>query len=269
MAIAAAHEPPAAVDVLAQWWNEARPGFSVARDSTGGVAGFSVLLDASATSVPSLLRDPVTRVWRRHLRDHPVAPDERVLFIRRWLDAEAGDAPSAVQAACWLDMKRTYLALRPALRRVYLVVADLEPYAAVAGRLGFVPLADVADLGGKPYASAVLDFGPGSVDGWLARLVADELGIEPAIGLDTRAGEARIDGRRIRLTKREFGVLERLRREPGRVVTRPTLLRDVWGYEYAGGSNVVDSAVRSLRAKLGSRAAAVETVRGRGYRLRE
>jgi len=42
----------------------------------------------------------------------------------------------------------------------------------------------------------------------------------------------------------------------------------VWGYEWVGGSNVVEVAVSALRRKLGPRAAALETVRGAGYRLR-
>ena len=44
------------------------------------------------------------------------------------------------------------------------------------------------------------------------------------------------------------------------------MLRDVWGYDYLGGSNVVDSTIRSIRKKLGPRASAIETVRGFGYR---
>ena len=51
-------------------------------------------------------------------------------------------------------------------------------------------------------------------------------------------------------------------------ISRCELLRDVWGTDYAGGSNVVDAVVRSFRVKLGVSAAVVETVRGSGYRLR-
>ena len=54
----------------------------------------------------------------------------------------------------------------------------------------------------------------------------------------------------------------------GQVVARDALLRDVWGYEWTGGSNVVEVAVSGLRRKLGARAGALETVRGAGYRLR-
>lgn len=52
------------------------------------------------------------------------------------------------------------------------------------------------------------------------------------------------------------------------MVNRISLLQDVWGYSYQGGSNVVEAVIRSLRKKLGSRASMIETVRGSGYRLR-
>ena len=60
-----------------------------------------------------------------------------------------------------------------------------------------------------------------------------------------------------------------LREREGRPVSRESLLRDVWGYEWTGGSNVVEVAVSGLRRKLGDRAGALETVRGVGYRLRD
>jgi two-component system alkaline phosphatase synthesis response regulator PhoP len=50
------------------------------------------------------------------------------------------------------------------------------------------------------------------------------------------------------------------------VVDRASVLRDVWGFEYDGGSNVVDSTIRSIRKKLGTHASSIETVRGFGYR---
>ena len=63
-------------------------------------------------------------------------------------------------------------------------------------------------------------------------------------------------------------MLAHLREREGRTVARETLLRDVWGYEWTGGSNVVEVSVSGLRRKLGDRAEALETVRGVGYRLR-
>ncbi len=77
-----------------------------------------------------------------------------------------------------------------------------------------------------------------------------------------------LDGRRVDLTRLEFEVLDYLvSARKARWSSAIALLRDVWGYTYVG-SNVVDTVVRSLRKKLGERAPMIETVRGRGYRLR-
>jgi len=46
-----------------------------------------------------------------------------------------------------------------------------------------------------------------------------------------------------------------------------SLLRDVWGHDDSGGSNVIEAVVRSLRRKMGERATEIETVRGIGYRF--
>jgi hypothetical protein len=152
---------------------------------------------------------------------------------------------------------------------MYVVVQDVPTYWPVVEKLGFRPLPDSeAVLDGNQYASVVLDFGPGSVDGWLASLVADELGIEEDPELDEEARELAVDGKPVPLTPLEYGLFRELREREGKTVTRHELLRDVWGTEYMGGSNVVDAAVRSLRRKLGAAALVVETVRGSGYRLR-
>jgi DNA-binding response OmpR family regulator len=89
-----------------------------------------------------------------------------------------------------------------------------------------------------------------------------------AIAFEPEAGELLLDGERIALTPLEFAVMSHLHAKRGKVVTRVAILRDVWGYGYEGGSNVVDSVVRSLRKRLGSHASSIETVRGFGYRSR-
>jgi serine/threonine protein kinase len=122
--------------------------------------------------------DPLLDAWMDHLEANPVPGGQTVLFIRRWLGTEDGERPSGVQAACWLDIKRAYMELRPRLRRVYLTVRDFEPYGPVAQELGFRPIGEATVVfGGETYFSAALDFGPGSVDGWLSMLIAAELGI--------------------------------------------------------------------------------------------
>jgi DNA-binding response OmpR family regulator len=76
-----------------------------------------------------------------------------------------------------------------------------------------------------------------------------------------------LDGHDVDLTRLEFDVLRCLQEREGRVVEREALLRDVWGYDWTGGSNVVEVVISSLRRKLGDRAGAIKTVRGVGYRL--
>jgi len=283
MAIAARHDGSDAVAQLADWWERFRSSFSVVRDRDGSVRAFFVLLDTQA--VMSLARggDPVVAAWRQHLRDDPMPKGQVALGLRRWLDIDCGEGPCPAQAACWLDTKRTYMAMRPELRRMYVTVRDPAPYATVIERLGFRPLpaalgrsgqqgsgvAPPAVIGGDAYTSVVLDFGAGSVDGWLARLVAAELGLKEDRTLDPHAREVILNGRRVALTRLEFGVLQRLDAVQGRTVSRADLLRDVWGYQYTGGSNIVDAAVRSLRRKMGDSGVLVEAVRGVGYRLRE
>jgi hypothetical protein len=189
----------------------------------------------------------------------------KALFLRRWLGLEAGEVPSPVQAACWLDVKRAYLELRPSLRRVYLAVSDLMPYASAAQELGFEVVCGDQSL---PQSTAMLEFGLGSVDAWLRRLVRRELRMLDAVELDEASRDVLVDGQRVALTQLEFGVLRVLMRASGSVVGRDALLDEVWGRRRAAvGSNVVDVVVLALRKKLGSQSSALATVRGSGYRF--
>ena len=78
-----------------------------------------------------------------------------------------------------------------------------------------------------------------------------------------------IDGQRLELTAREFGLLHTFLRHPGQLLTRSELLDRVWESSYDAGSNVVDVYIRYLRRKLAPFGAAdcLVTVRGRGYLL--
>jgi DNA-binding response OmpR family regulator len=146
-------------------------------------------------------------------------------------------------------------------------VRSIATFAPIVTPLGFVPLPETIELDDVAYHSVQIDFGPSSIDGWLARLAANELLIEPDSLLDPIDRQLVLDGRRIDLTRLEFDVLDYLSQRQPKVVERSDLLRDVWGYTHVG-SNVVDTVVRSLRRKLGEHASMIETVRGRGYRLR-
>jgi len=268
-AICEYHEGTEAAKPLSEWWKATPNTFSVVRDATGKTVGFYCLCES--TNVPEVIlrQDPVVCAWLAHLRDEPLPKNETALFLRRWLSEGEGEQPSAIQAACWLDIKRTYLALRPKLRRVYLTLQDIGPYAAAAQTLGFAPVPSAnVNLDGRTYYSAMLDFGPSSVDGWLARLVAAELGVSANEMLDVDARELVIDGSRVQLTRLEFAVVHYLREREGKAVAREALIRDVWGHKYDVGSNVVDAVIKSLRKKLGKQSDLIETVAGCGYKFR-
>ena len=83
--------------------------------------------------------------------------------------------------------------------------------------------------------------------------------------LDLRTRLARVGGRQVELSAREFTLAEMLFRHRGQVVSRQQILSHVWGYDFDPGSNVVDVYVGYLRKKLGRDL--IETVRGMGYRL--
>ena len=185
--------------------------------------------------------------------------------------------------------------VQPARRRpgdVVLVDArhDLMPRARCAGcspRTGVaVPLVAVLAEGGLVALSAdwgvddvVLDTaGPAEVDARLG-LLARRRRRPPrrARGGAIRAGElvidehsysARLRGRPLDLTYKEFELLKYLAQHPGRVFSRAQLLQEIWGYDYFGGTRTVDVHVRRLRAKLGTEhEALIGTVRNVGYKL--
>lgn len=79
--------------------------------------------------------------------------------------------------------------------------------------------------------------------------------------------EVTIEARPIRLTTREFNLLEYLMRSPGRVLTRTQILEHLWGFDFDTETNLIDVHVQRLRKKLGGAAASLETVRGVGYRF--
>jgi len=86
--------------------------------------------------------------------------------------------------------------------------------------------------------------------------------------IDDAAYTARVGGRQLDLTYKEFELLKYLAQHPGRVFTREQLLQEVWGYDYFGGTRTVDVHVRRLRAKLGpDHDALIGTVRNVGYRF--
>jgi DNA-binding response OmpR family regulator len=78
-----------------------------------------------------------------------------------------------------------------------------------------------------------------------------------------------VNGSPVDLTPLEFRLLAFLMERPGRVLTRDQLLEQVWGEDVFVTDRTVDTHIKRLRSKLGSRAERVETIRGVGYRFRE
>lgn len=268
-AISERHEGPAAREQVEAWWRRAPGAFWVVRDAAGVVVGFSPVFTAD-TLAPEIVRDdPLLHAWLSHLRREPVPRQQRVVLAPRILSRDHGEAPSDIQRAIWREALRLDMELRPHIRRVYTAQRDLAAREDAQRHLGFcrLPECDVA-LDGARYHTVMLDYGPASVDGWLAGLVAAELGVEEDGILDQAAQELVLDGRRTGLTRLEFAVMQYLVQFEGKAVSRADLLANVWGYDYEGGSNVVDVVVRGLRQKLGDRASMIEAVRGTGYRVR-
>ncbi|WP_034386306.1 winged helix-turn-helix domain-containing protein [Deinococcus sp. YIM 77859] len=91
------------------------------------------------------------------------------------------------------------------------------------------------------------------------------------LGIDLSAAEARLAGTRLNLTRREFDLLAFLTQNAGRVYSRSDLLDRVWGADFLGGERTVDQHITQLRAHLAddpARPRFLETVRGKGYRMR-
>ena len=89
--------------------------------------------------------------------------------------------------------------------------------------------------------------------------------------VDLSAAEARVGGKALNLTRREFDLLAFLTQHAGRVYSRTELLDRVWGADFLGGERTVDQHITQLRAHLGDdpgKPSFLETVRGKGYRMR-
>jgi DNA-binding response OmpR family regulator len=155
----------------------------------------------------------------------------------------------------------------PALRR--LPVLMLTARAAEAERVeGLESGAD--DYLTKPFSAAEL---VARVRALLRRSAPDTpptLTNGP-LTIDLGAAEARLGGERLTLTRREFDLLAFLAQNVGRVYGRAELLDRVWGADFLGGERTVDQHVTQLRAHLREDPALprlLETVRGKGYRMR-
>ena len=213
--------------------------------------------------------DPVASTLDEAPEKSPLNKGQSALFLRRWLSRDHGEAPSPVQAAAWLDINGITWSGAPLCSAFISHLANFAPYEEVASGLGiWVVDAPAAAIRKDVFSGLELDMGPRSVDGWLARLVAAELGAEQDGLLDERRRALVVQGQTTDLTRKEFEVIRYLSLRQGEAVTRIELLNDVWGLKYDSGGNVVDAIIASLRKKLGELSYVIETVHGHGYLYR-
>ncbi|MBV9012733.1 MAG: response regulator transcription factor [Pseudonocardiales bacterium] len=148
------------------------------------------------------------------------------------------------------------------------------PVVVVIGEGGLVALS--ADWGSDEILLPTA--GPAEVDARLRLLVARRAaesavsrGSSLVLGelvIDEATYTARLRGRPLDLTYKEFELIKYLAQHAGRVFTRAQLLQEVWGYDFFGGTRTVDVHVRRLRAKLGpEHEQLIGTVRNVGYKF--
>jgi len=144
------------------------------------------------------------------------------------------------------------------------------------------PLIVVFSEGGLPAVNAewgatdiILDSaGPGEIDARIRIAIERVRQVEKSstiqahgVVIDEASYSAKVNGKPLDLTFKEFELLRFLAQHPGRVFTREQLLSEVWGYDYFGGTRTVDVHIRRLRAKLGDLESLIGTVRNVGYRF--
>ncbi len=149
-----------------------------------------------------------------------------------------------------------------------------------------VPLLLVLREGGMSIVTAewgaddvvLTDASPAEVEARIRLLIGRAMASDPLdkaaeyssgeLMVDVGGYTARLRGRPLDLTYKEFELLKYLMQHPGRVYTRDQLLQEVWGFDYYCGTRTVDVHVRRLRAKLGAEhEQLIGTVRNVGYRF--
>ena len=179
------------------------------------------------------------------------------------------DAPAS--DALFVDGRRDLAGARSLCRLIRTTGIDI-PLILIATEGGLVGV--TGDWG---IDDVILDTaGPAELDARI-RLSMAKVTTETEVDAEIRHGDVVIDessysakvrGRSLDLTFKEFELLKFLAQHPGRVFSRAQLLQEVWGYDYFGGTRTVDVHVRRLRAKLGvEHESVIGTVRNVGYRF--
>jgi DNA-binding response OmpR family regulator len=170
----------------------------------------------------------------------------------------------------FLDARRD-LASAKSIAKILHTTGLSAPLVAVVTEGGLIGISN--DWG---VADIILDSaGPAEIDARVRLAIARALearteqdaDAEANIVIDEASYTAKLHGKPLDLTFKEFALLKFLAQHPGRVFTRDQLLSEVWGYDYFGGTRTVDVHIRRLRAKLGDLEALIGTVHNVGYRF--
>ena len=188
----------------------------------------------------------------------------------RTIPAEPAALVSApVADIVFLDARKDLVAAK-SLVKVLLTTGMSAPLVLVLTEAGLPAIS--AEWGA---ADIILESaGPGEIDARIRMAlgrgrVAEKNDTINASGvvIDEASYSAKVHGKPLDLTYKEFELLRFLAQHPGRVFTREQLLSEVWGYDYFGGTRTVDVHIRRLRAKLGDLEGLIGTVRNVGYRF--
>jgi DNA-binding CsgD family transcriptional regulator len=174
LAIAERHDGRPGAEIVEEWWRSHRRDFVVGRGVDGEVTAFSILVPLAEVDDRLAALDAVLAAILADARQRPLPAGGVALVHRRALGRRRGEQPSPELGAMVVDMKRRYLELRPALARVYAAVGGWQAQAPVMRSLGFDRIGPEIAIGTSELRPCALDFGVGSVDGWLQRLVLAE-----------------------------------------------------------------------------------------------
>jgi two-component system, OmpR family, alkaline phosphatase synthesis response regulator PhoP len=98
--------------------------------------------------------------------------------------------------------------------------------------------------------------------------IAEEVKIGPLV-IDVQKFVVKIDGRQKFFPRKEFQLLHYLASNPGKVLNRETLLKEIWGSDVYVIDRTIDVHIRKVREKLGKHSELIETVKGIGYRFKQ
>lgn len=190
--------------------------------------------------------------------------------VVRHIPADPSQLVNAPNADLYFLDARQNLALAKGLCKIIQstgIPVPIVPVLTEGGLAAVTPDWHVADV--------ILETaGPAEVDTRIRLVLGRAAGVSTAgtiqasgVVIDEASYSAKVRGRTLDLTFKEFELLRFFASHPSRVFTREQLLSEVWGYDYFGGTRTVDVHVRRLRAKLGDLESLIGTVRNVGYRF--